>query len=218
MTEVRSSAVRVEQATESLSAWRDEIVPSLEVEQRQAESAYQAGEIPLFVVLEVSRRLIDGRLQLLDAEARRPPGHHRPRTKHRPHVFTALKITMRFSRSAVVAAVIVVTACSRSGTDKAAHQAPATVDHPRTEAEISRVRLSADAVKRLGITTVAARIDEAASTRTIGGEVVVPAGRLVVVTAPVAGTITRLRRRAPGSPGTARRGADGDSTPCVGRA
>jgi cobalt-zinc-cadmium efflux system outer membrane protein len=67
--EVRSSAVRVEQATESLSAWRDEIVPSLEVEQRQAESAYQAGEIPLFVVLEVSRRLIDGRLQLLDAEA-----------------------------------------------------------------------------------------------------------------------------------------------------
>ena len=106
---------------------------------------------------------------------------------------------MRFSRSAVVAAVIAVTACSRQGTDKAAHQAPATVDHPRTEAEISRVRLSADAVKRLGITTAAARIDEAASTRIIGGEVVVPAGRLVVVTAPVAGTITGSGAARPGA-------------------
>ena len=51
------------------SAWRDEIVPSLEVEQRQAESAYQAGEIPLLSLLDVSRRLVDGRTRLLDAEA-----------------------------------------------------------------------------------------------------------------------------------------------------
>ena len=44
-------------------------MPSLEVEQRQAESAYQAGEIPLFTLLDVSRRLVDGRTRLLDAEA-----------------------------------------------------------------------------------------------------------------------------------------------------
>ena len=43
--------------------------PSLEIEQRQAESAYQAGEIPLFSLLDVSRRLVDGRTRLLDAEA-----------------------------------------------------------------------------------------------------------------------------------------------------
>jgi outer membrane protein, heavy metal efflux system len=69
VSDVRSSAVRVQQAEQAISAWREEIVPSLEVEQRQAEGAYQAGEIPLFMLLEVSRRLVDGRTRLLDAEA-----------------------------------------------------------------------------------------------------------------------------------------------------
>ena len=69
VSDVRSAAVRVQQAEQAISAWREEIVPSLEVEQRQAESAYQAGEIPLFMLLEVSRRLVDGRVRLLDAEA-----------------------------------------------------------------------------------------------------------------------------------------------------
>ena len=44
-------------------------MPSLEIEQRQAESAYQAGEIPLFTLLDASRRLIDGRTSLLNSEA-----------------------------------------------------------------------------------------------------------------------------------------------------
>ena len=69
VSDVRSAAVRVQQAEQAISAWREEIVPSLEVEQRQAESAYQAGEIPLFMLLDVSRRLVDGRTRLLDAEA-----------------------------------------------------------------------------------------------------------------------------------------------------
>jgi cobalt-zinc-cadmium efflux system outer membrane protein len=69
MTDVRSAATRVQQAQQAIGAWRDEIVPSLEVERRQAESAYQAGEIPLFALLEVSRRLVDGRTRLLEAEA-----------------------------------------------------------------------------------------------------------------------------------------------------
>ena len=69
VSDVRSAAVRVQQAEQAISAWREEIVPSLEVEQRQAESAYQAGEIPLFMLLDVSRRLVDGRMRLLDAEA-----------------------------------------------------------------------------------------------------------------------------------------------------
>jgi cobalt-zinc-cadmium efflux system outer membrane protein len=69
VSDVRSSAVRVQQAEQAISAWRSEIVPSLEVEQRQAESAFRAGEIPLFMLLDVSRRLVDGRTRLLDAEA-----------------------------------------------------------------------------------------------------------------------------------------------------
>jgi cobalt-zinc-cadmium efflux system outer membrane protein len=69
VADVRSATVRMRQAQQAISAWQQEIVPSLEVEQRQAESAYQAGEIPLFTLLDVSRRLVDGRTRLLDAEA-----------------------------------------------------------------------------------------------------------------------------------------------------
>ena len=45
-------------------------------------------------------------------------------------------------------------------------------------------------MKRLGIETVTVRTDSAAATRTLGAEIVVPEGRGVVVTAPVAGTLT----------------------------
>jgi len=69
VADVRSASVRTRQAEQAIGSWRDEIVPSLEVEQRQAESAYQAGEIPLYALLDVSRRLVDGRTRLLDAEA-----------------------------------------------------------------------------------------------------------------------------------------------------
>jgi outer membrane protein TolC len=61
--------VRVRQAQQSIAGWRDDIVPSLEIEQRQAEGAYRAGEIPLLTLLDASRRLVDGRVRLLDAEA-----------------------------------------------------------------------------------------------------------------------------------------------------
>jgi cobalt-zinc-cadmium efflux system outer membrane protein len=69
ISDVRSASVRVRQAEQAIASWRDDIVPSLEIEQKQAESAYQAGEIPLFSLLDVSRRLVDGRTRLLDAEA-----------------------------------------------------------------------------------------------------------------------------------------------------
>ena len=67
--DVRSAGVRLGQAQQALEAWNTEIVPSLATEQRQAESAYQAGEISLFNVLDASRRLVDGRMRQLDAEA-----------------------------------------------------------------------------------------------------------------------------------------------------
>jgi membrane fusion protein, heavy metal efflux system len=89
----------------------------------------------------------------------------------------------------IVVISLLMTGCSGSGS-QASHQAPATVEHPRSEAELSTIKLTADAVKRLGIETVAVRTDSAAATRTLGGEIVVPEGRGVVVTAPVAGTLT----------------------------
>ncbi len=90
----------------------------------------------------------------------------------------------------VVIVTVLMVGCSRAGSQEAAHETPAKVEHPRTEAEISTIRLTADAVKRLGVQTMAVKTDVAAATRMLGGEVVVPEGRGVVVTAPVAGTLT----------------------------
>ena len=69
VAEVRSASVRLRQAQQAADAWRQEIVPSLEVEQRQAESAYKAGETPLFTLIDVNRRLVEGRTRQLDADA-----------------------------------------------------------------------------------------------------------------------------------------------------
>jgi RND family efflux transporter MFP subunit len=98
---------------------------------------------------------------------------------------------------AVLALTIV--GCSGSGSQPAAHKTPATVEHPRTEAELSIVKLTPEAVKRLGIETVAVKTETAAATRTLGGEIVVPEGRGVVVTAPVAGTLTGAAAPRPGA-------------------
>jgi cobalt-zinc-cadmium efflux system membrane fusion protein len=76
---------------------------------------------------------------------------------------------------------------------------PAHVDAPRPEAELTTVKLSPDAVKRLGVESVAVKIDTAAATRSLGGEVTVPEGRLVTVTAPVAGTLTVVSGVQPGA-------------------
>ena len=70
IADVRSPGVRVSQAQQSTrGVAAGDIVPSLETELRQAESAYNAGETPLFTVLDVSRRLVDSRMRQLDAEA-----------------------------------------------------------------------------------------------------------------------------------------------------
>jgi RND family efflux transporter MFP subunit len=89
--------------------------------------------------------------------------------------------------------------CSGSRSAPAAHESPATVEHPRAEADLSTVKLTPEAVKRLGIETVAVKTEAAAATRTLGGEIVVPEGRGVVVTAPVAGTLTGAAGPRPGS-------------------
>jgi len=96
----------------------------------------------------------------------------------------------------LLAAAALIAGCSGTDSGKTAEKAPATVAHPRTEADLSTITLSDEAVKRLGIETVTVKTDAAPATRTLGGEVVVPPGRGVVVTAPVAGTVSGAAARA----------------------
>ena len=86
------------------------------------------------------------------------------------------------------------------------------------EAELTTVRLTPEAVKRLGIETVAVKTDVAPATRSLGGEIVVPEGRGVVVTAPVAGTLTGSAGPRAGCPRAPGRSPDDDRAAGVGRA
>jgi RND family efflux transporter MFP subunit len=97
--------------------------------------------------------------------------------------------------------VIAVAGCSSGSSPSSApaHQAPASVQNPRTEADLSTITLTNEAVKRLGIETVAVASGAVAATRTVGGEVVVPEGKSLVVTAPVAGTLSGTTAPTPGA-------------------
>ncbi|MEP7344123.1 MAG: efflux RND transporter periplasmic adaptor subunit [Gemmatimonadaceae bacterium] len=84
-------------------------------------------------------------------------------------------------------ALSLVVGCSDPAPKAAAPAA--TVRHAVTEAQLTTVTLSPDAVRRLGIETATVESTSVAPTRSVGGEVVVPPGQSLIVTAPVAGRI-----------------------------
>jgi membrane fusion protein, heavy metal efflux system len=96
---------------------------------------------------------------------------------------------MRFGAVVPGVGLLVICGCRSSPPTTAKADPPAHVQSAKPEAELTTVRLSAEAVKRLGIETVVAQTEAAAATRSLGGEVTVPEGRLATVTAPFAGTI-----------------------------
>ncbi len=67
---------------------------------------------------------------------------------------------------------------------------PATVENPTKETDLTTIRLRPDAERRLGIELVAAERKPVAQPRRLPGEVLIPPGRSIVVSAPVAGLLT----------------------------
>lgn len=109
---------------------------------------------------------------------------------------------LRISRCALCWGALVMSTLGCQ--EKSTKAAPAAVVSGAVpETQLATVKLTADAVRRLGITTVVLDSAVVTPTRTVGGEIVVPPGGALTVTAPVAGTVF-----APGSgtipPGGAR--------------
>jgi RND family efflux transporter MFP subunit len=88
-----------------------------------------------------------------------------------------------------LAAASVSLACRGKDTPSAKAPAPAAVAHPVTEASLTTVILTPDAVKRLGIETGKTAQETVSRLRSAGGEVMAPPGGAVTVTAPAAGTL-----------------------------
>lgn len=95
-------------------------------------------------------------------------------------------------------------ACDKSNDKggKSAGTLPAEVSGRVQEADLTTVRLTTQAEQRLGIQTVPVEIKDVPHTRTYPGEVMIPPGRAIVVSAPVAGVVTLpSQRKTEPSPG-----------------
>ena len=110
---------------------------------------------------------------------------------------------MKNTRSLILflALLLAIGACSGPAPKAPTPPAAAHVEHPVTEASLTSVTLSPEAEKRLAIQTVPVTMEQVSGTRMVGGEVIVPPGRAVTVTAPVAGTLVVPPGGAP-QPGT----------------
>ncbi len=89
-----------------------------------------------------------------------------------------------------IGAVLFVSGCSdKAGHSAAAKVAPAKVELVPHETELSTLKLSSEAVKRLAIEVVPVEKHEVSRHRTLAGEALVPPGRSIITAAPVPGVI-----------------------------
>ncbi len=103
---------------------------------------------------------------------------------------------MRSHLSSVICLAVAVLACGCRDSAKDAGKTPhgkaapaVEVRHPQTESALTTVTLSESASRHLDIQVVAARVASMPNHRAYGGEVVIPEGRSIIISAPMAGTI-----------------------------
>lgn len=94
--------------------------------------------------------------------------------------------------------LVLLGGCGSSPSGSPTHE-PATVDNPVDESNLTLVRLTERASERLGVESVEVVPFEGTARRMVGGEVVTPPGRVVTVTAPVAGVVRTSSDLVPGA-------------------
>lgn len=104
----------------------------------------------------------------------------------------------------VLLAVHVFCTGCQTRTETSGHkaEAPANVERLPVETELCRITLTEAAERRLGIRTVPVRKQRVERRRTLAGEVMIPNGRSIVVSAPVSGAVTSPANGEIPQPGT----------------
>jgi RND family efflux transporter MFP subunit len=96
--------------------------------------------------------------------------------------------------AAVFAAWWIATA-NHEPVKKTAAEPPAKIDKVLKEDEINRITLTDDAIRRLALTTAPITVESVARSRTYGGEVVLPPGQAMIVSAPVSGLLKATAKK-----------------------
>jgi RND family efflux transporter MFP subunit len=111
-------------------------------------------------------------------------------------------------RASLGVLLIVATAASGCSKSDTKPTAAAKVANPVSESQLTTVTLTSDAVRRLAIATAPVESLSVLPTRSVGGEVVVPPGLSLTVSAPVAGRVLAAGSGAlPAAGSRVRRGA-----------
>jgi len=64
---LRAGVARLARGRDVLRVWDEQVIDSLVIERQQAEKAYEAGETPLYTMLDTARRLVIARRARLEA-------------------------------------------------------------------------------------------------------------------------------------------------------
>ena len=116
------------------------------------------------------------------------------------HLRRRIGLTRRRTATVAWATFVSITGCDNP--PAAGTAAAAKVSNGVAETELTTVTLSPAAVTRLGIETVEVESTTVGATRELGGEIVVPPGQALTITAPVAGTVLAPASGAVPGPGT----------------
>ncbi|MCA9124115.1 MAG: efflux RND transporter periplasmic adaptor subunit [Planctomycetaceae bacterium] len=100
-------------------------------------------------------------------------------------------MNQQLTLSIVIAALWCSSGCIKIEKPVPAKIEPAHVEHHVDEQNLNRVTLTERAEERLGIKLVATKLIEIRRRRTVGGEVMLPPGQTITVSAPLAGTLSR---------------------------
>jgi len=104
--------------------------------------------------------------------------------------------------SLVIAAVFIASGCGSKASTKTKPVSPAKVEMVPHESDLATITLTKEAESRLGIATIPSELRRVQQHRTFGGEVIVPSGRSIMISAPMAGVVSAVggsRLPAPGS-------------------
>jgi membrane fusion protein, heavy metal efflux system len=113
---------------------------------------------------------------------------------------------MTSKSTVIVFAIAMAAACEKEQALPAAAAPAAKVSQPTTEAQLNTITLTSDTEKRLAIALAPVEHKPVSNTRLVGGEVVIPPGMTIDVTAPVAGTLAES-----GAPTVGREVRQGDT-------
>ncbi len=111
-------------------------------------------------------------------------------TQHDPSPMSKKTIARFILQLSILCSVFTSFGCRPQSTPATKPTSPAKVELVPHETDLATITITKDAEERLGISTVASELRRVQQHRTFGGEVIIPSGRSIMISSPVAGIVS----------------------------